>query len=80
MVHLHSKDTGALSQVSPHSQIMERLREIFWEPSHCQVWQVNCPSSPVPTRGSSRITVLEIGAAFRAGDPWNQLSCAGGMM
>ena len=65
--------------LSCNSLCTERLKETCWEPRGFCARQVTSPS-PAATCGISKTPVLETGVDSRAGDPQNQLSCAGGLL
>ena len=65
--------------LSCNSLCTERLKKPCWEPRGFCAWQVTSPS-PAATCGISKTPVLEMGVDSRAGDPQNQLICAGGLL
>ena len=75
----HTSQAARPQHLSCNSLCTERLKETCWEPRGFCARQVTSPS-PAATCGISKTPVLETGVDSRAGDPQNQLSCAGGLL
>ena len=76
----HTPAKAARAQdLSCNSLCTKRLKETCWEPRGFCAMQVTS-LSPASTCGISKTSVLEMGVASRVGDPWNQLSCAEGLL